>query len=36
MPDDCYGDLVHLSPKGSNYFSELIEEKGLLNIVKVE
>lgn len=34
MSDDCYGDLVHLSPKGSNYFSKLIEKTGLLNLAK--
>mgnify|MGYP003454011807 len=35
MLDDCYGDLVHLSPKGADYFSELIEKNGLLNLAKI-
>jgi len=29
MPDDCYDDFVHLSRKGSTYFSLLLENEGL-------
>ena len=33
MPDDCYGDLVHLNEKGSAFFSQYLKEKGLQNII---
>ena len=29
MPDDFYGDFVHLNIKGSTYFSNLLNNKGL-------
>mgnify|MGYP000288897130 CR=1 FL=1 len=29
MPDDFYGDFVHLNIKGSTYFSQLLNSKGL-------
>jgi len=32
LPDSCFSDLVHLSPEGSNYFSHLLEEKGIINL----
>lgn len=32
MSDDCYRDLVHLTPKGAMYFSELVKEKGFVNL----
>ena len=35
LSDDCYGDLVHLSPKGALYFSELIKDnRGVINLAK--
>lgn len=31
MKDDCFSDLVHLSPKGSVYFSKLLQAKSKIN-----
>lgn len=36
MKDSYFGDLVHLSPSGSKYFSELIEKEQLFNIKNAE
>lgn len=32
MPDNFYGDFVHLNIKGSTYFSQLLNSKGLENV----
>ena len=32
LPDSYFSDLVHLSPEGSNYFSHLLEDKGIINL----
>lgn len=35
LKDSFFGDLVHLTPSGALYFSNLIENDQLLNIDKV-
>ncbi|MCK0132629.1 hypothetical protein MWU59_14065 [Flavobacteriaceae bacterium F08102] len=32
MKDSCFGDMVHLNPSGSKYFSKLIKQEDLFNI----
>ena len=34
MPDDYYGDLVHLNIKGSDYFSTILKNQGLQNLAR--
>jgi hypothetical protein len=36
MPDSCYGDLVHLTPAGAEYFSKFIEKKGINNLLNAK
>jgi hypothetical protein len=34
LPDEFYGDVVHLNSKGSTYFSSFLEKKGMAYIIK--